>query len=99
MTTCDSYFRELRANGVGTESCATKSLTPEDEEKLWATGVLSTDTPQGLLNAVFFYNGKNYLLRGGAEHRGLNLSQIQRNVSQEGRVRYTYRKRVQESEW
>ena len=29
--------------------------------------ILSVETPKGLLNAVFFfYNGKNFMLRGGA---------------------------------
>ncbi len=97
QTTCDSYFRELRADGIGAESRATESLTAEDEEKLWATGVLSPDTPQGLLNAVFFYNGKNFLLHGGAEHRSLKMSQIQKNLSPEGRVRYTYTENVSKS--
>ena len=29
-----------------------------------------------LLNAVFFYNGVNFLLRGGEEHRELKISQF-----------------------
>lgn len=38
---------------------------------------------------LFFYNGKNFLLRGGAEHRDLKLSQIKKNTS-EGRVCYSH---------
>ena len=34
------------------------------------------DTPQGLLNAVFYYNGVNLALRGGDGHKGLKLSQM-----------------------
>ena len=30
------------------------------------------------------------MLRGGAEHRNLKLSQLQKNVSPTGAVRYTY---------
>ena len=61
FNTCDNYFRELRVDGVSAEAKATEVLTRDDEEKLWATGVMSPDTctPKGLLNAVFFYNGKN----------------------------------------
>ena len=33
------------------------------------------------MNAVFFYNGKNFCLRGGAEHRNLKLSQVKRETS------------------
>lgn len=57
MTTCDSLYRELREEGVGASSTPTQTLTDEDTEKLWTSGVLSLETPQGLLNAVFFYNG------------------------------------------
>jgi len=40
VTTCDNYFRELRADGVGAESQPTEPFTVEDEEKLWNTAVL-----------------------------------------------------------
>jgi len=58
---CDNYFRELRSEGVGAEEHETEVVSPEEESKLWETGVLSAKTPKGLLNAVFFYNGKNFL--------------------------------------
>ena len=90
FNTCDSLFRELREEGVGSESTATEALTKEDELKLWDSGVLSPSTPRGLLNAIFFLNGKNFALRGGMEHRSLKLSQIKRNISPEGKICYTY---------
>ena len=37
--------------------------------------------PVGLLNAVFFYNGKNFCLQGGAEHRNLKISQLKRETT------------------
>ena len=36
------------------------------------------DTPQSLLNAVFYYNGRNFRLRGIREHHNLCFSQIVR---------------------
>ena len=90
MSMCDNYYRELREAGVGAASKPTEVLTDADVESLWSSGSFSLSTPQGLLNAVFFCNGKNFLLRGGAEHRSLKLSQVCKNVSPEGRVRYTY---------
>ena len=36
---------------------------------LWEKGVLGIDTPESLLQAVFYYNGKCLCLRGGKEHR------------------------------
>ena len=53
--TCNNYFRELRADGVGSQSRPIEVLTPADEEKLWQMGVLSVVTPKGLVNAVFFF--------------------------------------------
>lgn len=83
--TCDSYFRELRDDGVGSESSTTEALTKEDEEKLWVSKVLDPSNPKGLLNAVFFLNGKNFALRGGTEHRSLKLSHIKKNISPKGK--------------
>ena len=37
-------------------------ITAEEENKLWESGVLGTDSPRALLNTVFFYNGRNFLL-------------------------------------
>ena len=33
MITCDSFFHELRADGIGAEAHATECLSAEDEEK------------------------------------------------------------------
>jgi hypothetical protein len=55
--------------------------------------VLDPASPQGLLNRIFFLNGRNFCLRGGVEHRYLKLSQFKREVVMvEGKhlVRYSY---------
>ena len=52
-------------------------ISKADENKLWRSGVLGTSTPRSLFNTVFFYNGKNFCLRG-EEHRQLHLSQLKR---------------------
>ena len=77
---CDSIFKRLHARGIGTEIKATAVLSPEDENTLWESGVLNIHTPKGLLNAVFFYNGKNFCLRGGQEQRNLRFSQVKREL-------------------
>lgn len=56
---CDSYYRDLHSKGIGTELKRTPVLTTDDEDKLWNTGTLSLDNPEGLLHAAFFYNGKS----------------------------------------
>ena len=45
---------------------------------------MNMDTPKRQLKAVFFYSGKNFCLRGGAEQRGLKISQLCREVVQIG---------------
>ena len=51
-------------------------LAFEEENRLWELGILSTETPMSLLNAVFVLNGIHRVLRGGQEHRGLKSSQF-----------------------
>ena len=76
LLVCDSFHRHLHSMGIGTESKPTEVLTREDEERLWESGILSTDTPDSLSNAVFFLNGKNFCLHGGTDHRKLTFSQL-----------------------
>lgn len=89
----DVLFRKLHLAGVGTTVNKTPVLSQLDEDQLWASHVLDPDTPQGLLNCLFFLNGKNFCLRGGVEHRELKLSPFRREVvpvDGNGLVRYTY---------
>ena len=56
------------------------NLFNKDEENLlWQQGVLGDDTPERLLHAVFYYNGKNICLRGEKEYRCLKISQFVRS--------------------
>jgi hypothetical protein len=75
----DTYFRQLRESGVGAEVKHTNVIMKEEEDELWDKGVLGLDTPESLLRALFFSNGKSLCLRGGKEHRALKISQIVRH--------------------
>ena len=74
--TLDSCYRQLYTQGVGMKRNHAKILSNKEEEQLWDLGTVSTDSPTGLLRAVFFYNGLNFVLRGGQEHRNLKISQL-----------------------
>ena len=78
---CDSIYKRLHSKGIGVDTKATALLSTNEEDILWKKGILSLDNPTGLLNAVFFYNGKNFCLRGGAEHRNLKFSQFVRETT------------------
>ena len=77
--TCDVVFRELQQEGVGTIKKSAQVIQASDEDVLWTSGVLNTNTPLGLQRAVFFYMGKVCCLRGGEEQRNLKLSQLTRH--------------------
>ena len=64
----DVLYRRLHAEGIGCSGKKTVALMDTDEEKLRESAVLNPETPQGLLNCVFFANGKNFCLWGGVEH-------------------------------
>ena len=72
----DAVYKWLHSKGIGVETKAMPLLSRDQEDMLWDTGILSLDNPTGLLNTVFFYNGKNFYLRGGVEHRNLKMSQF-----------------------
>jgi len=78
---CDSVFKKLYSKGIGVETKATLVILMNEEDKLWTSGMLSMDSPIGLLRAVFFYNGKHFCLRGGQEQRNLKLSQFVRETA------------------
>ena len=81
--TIESTYSELRKNGIGAEVKHTPIVTKEEEDQLWRSGVMGTDTPKQLLQTVFFYVGKVFCLRGGVEQRGLKVSQFQRKYNPE----------------
>ena len=83
----DNLFKKLKLDGIGIDSKHTENISAEEEDSLWASGVLNVSTPKGLLRAVFFICGKCFCLRGGQEHRNLSVSQVKRLTDPD---RYVY---------
>ena len=75
--TLDNVFRKLHENGIGAKVKHAEVITKDEENQLWDSGVIGIDSPRSLQNAVSYYNGKNFCLRGGEECRQLKISQIQ----------------------
>ncbi len=82
--TMDSLYRQLCAEGVGAEKHSAEPFTKGDENKLWELGIMDAHSHTSLLRAIFFYNGKNFCLRGGEEYRTLKLSQLK--MTQKGYI-------------
>ena len=85
--TMDAHFHYLHSTGIGREVKHARVLIKDDEDKLWSKGIMNTNTPKALRNAVFYTVGKMFSLRGGIEMRNLKISQIQRHTNPD---RYVY---------
>jgi len=81
----DAQMKQLTTCGVGTLKKQAQPLTSEQEHSLWEQGIFSIETAQGLLNAVFWYNCKCFGLRGGDEHRNLEVDQYSLDHDEHGR--------------
>ena len=52
-TAIDNVFRGLCSSGVGASSKSAEVFTKEEENHLWDTKVLGTESPKSLLQTVF----------------------------------------------
>ena len=86
----DRHFRYLREQGIGVEKKQAAIITPVAEKTMWEKGVLGTYMPKVLLLTVFFYNGKNFCLRGQQEHATLNVAQIVRETDPDRYIYYEF---------
>ena len=75
-TALDKRYCQLHTQGVGTKRKQAEVVSNHEEQQLWERGVLSSESPSGLLRAVFYLNGITFVLRGGEEHRSLKISQF-----------------------
>ena len=71
----DRRCKDLQSKNTGIKR-KSEILSHSEEALLWDTGVMGVDNPSALLNAVFFYNGLNFAISSGAEHRHLKISQL-----------------------
>ena len=88
--TLDNIHRKLHENGKGTKVKHAEVITRDEEDQLWDSGELGITNPRSLQNAVFYYNGKNFCLRGGEECRQLKISQLERVFNPDGYVYHEY---------
>lgn len=81
-TLLENQYKILHKQGVGAQRVQAAVISFDQEEQLWGSEVFNTATPDGLLNAVFYYNGINFVLRGGDEHRSLSVAQFEFCIEQ-----------------
>lgn len=64
---------ELRENGKGKRMNRADSLSEQEEEQLWQTGVLGSNNPKSLNYTVFFVLSQQFGTRGCQEHHQLRI--------------------------
>ena len=72
----DRQLRYLRSIGVGVVKKRAPVITRDAENLLWEREIIGFNSPKALLNAIFFLNGKNFILRGVSEQYNLRFQQI-----------------------
>ena len=72
----DAEMKRLTSCGVGATVKEAESLSEEQEEKLWSSGLLGDGSPGVLLDTVLFLIGNKFSLRSGRKHRNLKFSQL-----------------------
>ena len=74
--TLDGEMKRLTSLGVGANVRQAQAFSEKQEELLWKSNLLGSDSPVTLLNTMVFLIGKNFSLRSGKEHRSLKFSQL-----------------------
>ena len=75
-TLLDNLYSQLHKQGIGTTKVQASIISTSQEQHLWMSNTFNDETPLGIINAVFYYNGINFVLRGGVEHRKLTIEQF-----------------------
>ena len=84
----DNQLKLLKRLGIGIEQNRAAVITVEEENELWKNGILGTQPPKALLNAVFFYN--DTLLRGIQAHYKLTFAQLKRQNNPDRYTNYEF---------
>lgn len=73
----DTNMKISAKSGVGLHKNSSEVISRQEEETLWEAGQLGSDNPTQLLNTLFYMNGLHFAMRGGDEHRSLQLNQFE----------------------
>ena len=89
----DAEMKRLQKKGLGSKKRQAEPLSIEEEEQLWAKGLLGSTNPQALVDTMLFMNGLYFALRSGDEHRQLRFDpcqiQLVERTGQRSHLQYT----------
>ena len=69
--------KALKSSRKGNKPNASRSLTDSEVDELYRKGQLGSETPEAMLNTLWFNNTTHFSKRGGKEHRDLCWGDIQ----------------------
>ncbi|XP_021363676.1 glutamine-rich protein 1-like [Mizuhopecten yessoensis] len=75
--------KDLKKKGMGNKPMAADVITDSEINTLYETKQLGKDTPESLLNTVWFNNMLHFGMRGGDEHRQLCWGDLKLGYDQE----------------
>ncbi|ESO93009.1 hypothetical protein LOTGIDRAFT_162034 [Lottia gigantea] len=68
----------LVQSGIGVHKKKADIKTKDQEDMLWEQSLLGEDTPQKLIDTVFYLKRINLCLRGGKEHHSIKIACVAR---------------------
>lgn len=89
----EAAMKETSASGLVSGKKRSKSISHEQENVLWESGILGRSSPKQLCQTLIFELGIHFCLRGGSELRRLRFgpsSQIQLDHDSNGKECLTY---------
>ena len=90
---------DLKRKGKGNHPNAIESITPNQLEKMWASGAIGTHAPRPLLRLMWWYNTVYHGVRGRMAHHELTVDDFIMKRDIDGKVYMEYVKKnyVQEN--
>ena len=76
--------RLLREKGMGNRPNRAHSLTKDEELVLWKCGQLGSNSPQSLINTIWWLLTQHLGLRGREKHHGMQIEQLVFRTSDRG---------------
>ena len=80
----ESRRRYLKQKGLGNRPNVAHPLSKNDEEKLWETKQFGSETPQSLINTVWYFNAKLFGFCGVHESRQLMWGDLTLKAGENG---------------
>lgn len=85
---------DLKRKGKGNHPNAIESITPEQLEKMWASGAIGTHAPRPLLRLQWWYNTVYHGVRGRMAHHDLSTDDFTIRRAGDGKLIMEYNKNL-----